>query len=491
MRMRAELRRLFANAKAGTAAWIGRLPVRVRLTLSFAVLMVVLFGTIALILYFSFAAGLDQGIRNSLASRATVLQAFVEQAGAKARNRLPPSSGGDFAQIIGARGRVLFPTTGPGSTTLLRPDQIRAARATTAPQAQPGLFVSVGNRERLLARPLRKPAGEILVVGAQLNQRNSALNTLGDLLFVGGPIALLLACGAGYLLAARVLAPVERMRQRAEGISGKRPGVRLPVPDTRDELQRLGETLNAMLARLDAALGRERVLIALASHELRTPLSIIKLELELALAPERSRAELEEALRSVIEEVDRLTLLAQDMLTIARAEQGGLPLDRQRIDVGEMLRSIAGRIARATGAAPDALIVRAEEGLVIEADRARLERALGNMADNALRHGGGPVVLRAVSDHGDVELHVADGGPGFPATFLPHAFERFSRADPAHPSSGGTGLGLAIVRAVAEAHGGSASAENDPQGGAHVWLRLPVAARRVERADATGNPTGV
>ena len=94
-----------------------------------------------------------------------------------------------------------------------------------------------------------------------------------------------------------------------------------------------------MLARLDAALGRERVLVALASHELRTPLSIIKLELELALDPERSRAELEDALRSVIEEVDRLTLLAQDMLTVARADQGGgLPLDRRAIDVAELLR---------------------------------------------------------------------------------------------------------------------------------------------------------
>ena len=189
--------------------------------------------------------------------------------------------------------------------------------------------------------------------GVSLSQRNGALNTLAELLFFGGPIALLIACAAGYVLAERVLAPVERMRRRAEGISGQRSGARLPVPDTRDELQRLGETLNEMLARLDAALGRERVLVALASHELRTPLSIIKLELELALAPERSRAELEEALRSVIEEVDRLTLLAQDMLTVARADQGGLPLERQRIDVAELLRSTADRVARATGASRD------------------------------------------------------------------------------------------------------------------------------------------
>jgi signal transduction histidine kinase len=133
-------------------------------------------------------------------------------------------------------------------------------------------------------------------------------------------------------------------------------------------------------------------------------------------------------------------------------------------------------VARATGRSPDDLVVEAEDGLVVEADRERLERALANMADNALRHGGEPVLLRATANDGDIELHVSDSGPGFPPAFLPHAFERFSRADPAHPSTGGTGLGLAIVRAVAEAHGGSADAENNPGGGAHVWLRLPLAA---------------
>ena len=197
----------------------------------------------------------------------------------------------------------------------------------------------------------RAAAHDALVVGVSLSQRNGALNTLAELLFVGGPIALLIACAAGYVLAERVLAPVERMRRRAEGISGNRSGARLPVPDTRDELQALGQTLNEMLARLDAALERERVLVALASHELRTPLSIIKLELELALAPERSRAELEDALRSVIEEVDRLTLLGTGHAD-RRARRPGRAAARAppRSTSRELLRATADRIARATGA---------------------------------------------------------------------------------------------------------------------------------------------
>jgi signal transduction histidine kinase len=472
MRLTAELRHAAARVRDDAAARIGRLPVRVRLTLSFGVVMVVLFGLIALLLYFSFSAGLDTEISSSLSSRADQLKLIVATQHGPIRPGNPAlaSQGGDFARIVDGRGTVLDSSGGGSPSDLLTRAQLRAAE-------HGRVLVSVGQGQRLLAEPLAAPHGGVLVVGISLAQRNGALNTLGDLLFVGGPIALLLACAAGYLLAERVLAPVERMRRRAEGISGKRSGARLPVPDTRDELQSLGETLNEMLARLDAALGRERVLVALASHELRTPLSIIKLELELALDPDRSRGELEDALRSVIEEVDRLTLLAHDMLTVARADEGGLPLDRQPIEASDLLHSTAERVARATGRSRDDLIVEAEEGLVVEADRERLERALANMADNALRHGGEPVVLRAVANNGDIELHVSDSGPGFPPAFLPHAFERFSRADPAHPSTGGTGLGLAIVRAVAEAHGGSADAENNPGGGAHVWVRLPLAAK--------------
>jgi two-component system, OmpR family, sensor kinase len=450
----AEARRRVQGARADVNARIGRLPVRMRLTLSFAVVMVVLFGLIALLLYFTFEAGLDTSINTSLSSRVLELKPGINRLGL----HTPLSTKG--VQIVDVRtGRVLDPGS---AVSLLGKGHPR----------RPGYSDHGG--DRVLVAPLKAPlAGDVIVVGASLSQRNGALNTLAELLFVGGPIALLIACFAGYVLAERVLAPVERMRRRAEGISGNRSGARLPVPDTRDELAALGKTLNEMLARLDAALERERLLVGLASHELRTPLSIIKLELELALAPERSRAELEEALRSVIEEVDRLALLAQDMLTVVRADQDGLPLERRRMDVAELLHATADRVVRAAGADEADVAVHVPGGLALWADP-RIERALANMADNAVRHGRAPIVLSAVAAGPDVELHVRDHGPGFPASFLPHAFERFSRADPVHRSTGGTGLGLAIVRAIAEAHGGSAIAENDDDGGAHVFVRVPA-----------------
>jgi signal transduction histidine kinase len=440
-----------------------RVPFRVRLTLSFAVVMVVLFGGLALLLQTLFSASLDQGINRSLHTHAADLATL-----ARGRFELPdlPESGGTFAQIVDpATGRVRDAT--PGHTTrLLRPAQVRQVASGGS------LLIDLGERARLLAGPVDTRPRTVLVVGSSLSERNRALRTLSDLLFIGGPTLLILTCLAGYILAARALAPVEKMSAQAARISGAPRGERLPVPEANDELHRLGETVNAMLSRLEDTLARERALVADAGHELRTPLSILKLELELALGADSSRAELQARVRSAAEEVDRLAELADDLLVIARAEQGRLPLEKQRLEVREVLDAAAARFATAASADGRSVRIEGADGLTVDADRARLEQALTNMVSNALWHGAGTVVLRAVKRDGSVELHVLDEGQGFEPGFLPRAFERFSRADPAR-SRGGAGLGLSIVQVIAEAHGGHAEAANRPQRGADVWLSLP------------------
>ena len=262
------------------------------------------------------------------------------------------------------------------------------------------------------------------------------------------------------------------MRRRAAALTAGEAEGRLPVPPSHDEISRLGDTLNEMLGRLQAALVRERSFVSDASHELRTPLAILRTELELALRGGRTQEELEEAVRSAAEETDRLNQLADDLLVIARSDQGRLPVRRAELDADELLAGVAHRFA-ARARAEDRP-VRAENagGVVVDADQARLEQALANMVDNALRYGRGEIVLSASRNNGHVELHVCDNGPGFPEEFLPSAFERFSRADEAR-SRGGTGLGLAITSAVAKAHGGTARAANREEGGADVWLELP------------------
>jgi signal transduction histidine kinase len=267
------------------------------------------------------------------------------------------------------------------------------------------------------------------------------------------------------------------MRRRAAEISAETPGERLPVPPTRDELERLGETLNEMLSRLEAALERQRDFVADAGHELRTPLALLRTELELALRHGRSVEELREAIRASSEEVDRLSQLADDLLLIARSERGKLELQLETLDTAELLDGVATRFewrAQETGRALSALPA---PGMSVRGDRLRLEQALANLVENALRHGDGEVRLSANSVDGVVELHVTDEGSGFPPQFLDRAFERFARADGARAGSS-AGLGLAIVLMIAEAHGGSASVANNDGPGADAWIAIPREDRR-------------
>jgi two-component system OmpR family sensor kinase len=297
-----------------------------------------------------------------------------------------------------------------------------------------------------------------------IGDRDEVLAALLALLLVVGPLALLLAAFAGYRLAGAALRPVESMRREAAEISSETSGRRLPVPEARDEVRRLGETLNEMLERLDEGLLRERRFVADAGHELRTPLALLRTELELALRRPRSSEELEAAIRSATEEVERLIRLAEALLVL---DSSGAPaLQLGALDARELLDAVARRFAARAGA--DGRAIEMAGGGSFRGDRDRLEQALGSLVDNALTHGEGTVRLEAERVEDELVLRVSDDGPGFPDDFVPHAFERFSRADEAR-TSGGVGLGLAIVDAAARAHGGRASAS-----GATVALVLPA-----------------
>jgi signal transduction histidine kinase len=367
--------------------------------------------------------------------------------------------------VVGANGHIVDATAGLTGTGLLSGPQLSQAR-------HGSIFVERtinGEHVRMLATPVTAQGRHVvIVVGSSLEPRASALTDLRRQLLFGGPIALFLAALAGYLLAAAALRPVERMSERAATISAASAGRRLPVSAADDEISRLGRRLNEMLARLESALERERTLVSNASHELRTPLALIKAEIELALDEPESAPALAAALRSAGEETDRLAQLADDLLLLARVDSGALPLRRSSVPVSELLDTIATRFKRRAADGGRQIEVSAPAGLVVLADRRRLEQALSNLVENALRHGSGTVSLQADVKDGTLALAVLDEGPGFPAAFAEHAFERFSRANGA---TGGAGLGLAIVSAIAQAHGGKASASTTPAG---VTLSLPV-----------------
>jgi len=441
-----------------------------KLILAFAGVLTVLFGTVALLLYSVFSHELDNGIQASLRARTADLAAIARER----RPELPgpdPTASDGVAQILDAHGRVLAFSPSSERRPLLGASVLRQASAGDVTLDDDDAKLG------LMASPVAGSPPRVLVVGVSIADRDHTLKTLRSLLFVGGPFALFLACLAGYVLAAQALAPVERMRARAARIGDSDVGAgseaRLPLPDARDEIRRLADTLNEMLERIEEAVGRERALVTGASHELRTPLTIMLLELDDALSsPDRSRAELQDTIRSVREEVRRLASLAEDLLVVARAEQGRLPIAKERIDVNGLLRSLGERYGQLDGVAAGPVLVEDGPPITIDADVGRLHQALRNMIDNALHHGGGRIVVRATESRRAVELHVYDEGPGFPPDLLPRVFERFARAETENPR-GGLGLGLAIVSAVAAAHGGRAQAENRPGGGAHVWVTLP------------------
>jgi signal transduction histidine kinase len=414
------------------------------------------------LLYARLGDSLEEQLDESLEARAAAL------AGVSAGDRELPGGEESFAQRLDGDGSVLAGSPGVGEGPLVSPEEAARARGTPFFLTRP----LDGGSARLL---LTASGSGTLVVGAPLEERDEALaGLLGELLLLG-PLALVLAAGAAWLLAGAALRPVEDMRRRAAEISTERAERRLPLPDAHDEIRKLGETLNAMLDRLQAGLARERRFVADASHELRTPLALLQAELELALRRPRSERELEAALVSAAEEVDRLVRLAEDLLVLARSDEGRLPLRRSTVPAGELLEAVARRFRPRAAAEGRALETDAGE-VEVAGDRLRLEQALANLVDNALRHGAGPVRIDAGAAGGSVELRVTDAGEGFPPAFLPHACDRFTRADEARGGTG-AGLGLAVAAAIAEAHGGRIRAANGPRRGAVVTIAVPGAMR--------------
>jgi signal transduction histidine kinase len=443
------------------------LPIRLKLTLLFTCVMAVLLTALSGFLYLRFRSDLDYNINQSLQGRAQEIVSLVRGVDIEQDHSdydPLPGRGEDFVQIIDRHGHVLAASAGFEHPALLTPSEIDRA-------VSHSLLLSRHERSRLFSLPISH-GGAIVVAGVLLAERDAALDKLDDALVTGVPIALLLASIAAYGLAAAALRPVESMRRRAETISSGEVGARLPLPESIDEIHRLGSTLNEMLDRLHDGLERERAFVADASHELRMPLTVLKAELEVTLREDGDARQLRSALTSATEEADRIIRLAEDLLVLARAEQGQLPVQLRKMRLRDLIWTLGERFKPVAAYAINTPPLCNGSEIVVAADPDRIAQALGNLLDNASRYGEAEIHFDVTVDEGLLQMHVIDDGPGFSTDFLPRAFERFSREDPAR-SRGGAGLGLAIVQMIAEAHNGGAHAANLPDGGADVWLSIP------------------
>jgi heavy metal sensor kinase len=340
-----------------------------------------------------------------------------------------------------------------------------------------------GTRVRLVSRTHSLDGRRILI---RLGHTEEPLWSRLDEMMIASVFALPLVLGlagfAGYGLVRRALGPIEQMARRAQEITPQRLHERLPNDNTGDELGQLARVFNETLARLEQAFEQLRRFTADASHELRTPLAAIRSVGEVGLQKDGSRAEYRDIIGSMLEEVNRLTSLVDNLLTISRADAGSLQLERVDVPVMQLVREAAALFEVLVEEKALNLIVTGDESATVEGDRLFLRQALVNLLHNAVKYSplGGTISVRVQSSINEVAVDIEDNGPGIPLEDRQKIFDRFYRVDRARwRESGGAGLGLSITKWVVEAHGGKIGLESGWTEGCLFRVNLPLSKRTV------------
>ncbi len=456
------------------------MPIRLRLAVAFALVTAVVFaaGSWLFVNGLSSAqlAATDSQLAVQLAQAARYLPAAGPGTAPSPSAEVTAPQPGDYViQVIDPAGKVRGASPDAGTAPLITAGELGQARQAGIRVTQP---IDEENA-RIAAAPLAGRPGWVAVAGVALEDNEATLSQAERELAVAGVCFVTVAGLGAYWLARAALSPVERMRRQVAEISARDEDAAIAVPATRDEVAALAGTMNELLGRLQRALALRRTFVADASHELRTPLAVLRGELELAGRPGRDRDELAAAVRSAGAEAERLSRITDGLLLLARGDEDKLGLQLEQNDIAALLAGSAAAARSRLAPASLTSTVDVPVGLEAVVDADRVRAAVDTLADNASRFARSAIVIAARAtgaDGTDLCIEVRDDGPGFPPEFLPHAFERFRRPDRGRSrDAGGAGLGLAIVRAIAAAHGGTATAANRPEGGAVVRLCLPGA----------------
>lgn len=470
--------------------------VRVRLVATFLLAAVVLSAAGVTLFTVALGRGLRANVDAGLRTRADAVAADLGAGGFTDRSNPPPSVRGagrgnsdlqSLTAVYAPDGRLV------SAQPLVLPARpltdAQSRRPPTAPSIRTASYD--GESFRILVRPVQRSDGSwLVVVGQSLSTANEAASEVRHALLTGAPILLGLVGIGAWLLSGAALRPVDRMSADAQRLGEHDLAGRITEPPTRDSLNQLARTFNALLDRLHISLDRQRSLVADAGHELRTPLAVLQTELETAVRPTRSRADLIDSINHARHEVTRLATLAEDLLLLAEADGGQPIVRRQLTEVSELLDDVVRSGSGRAATKQVTLSLDRPAALIAEVDPVALRRILDNLLANALRHTptGGAISIRAgiigcrpagrtAAGPGHLHLQITDTGPGFPPAFLANAFDRFARADQGRSRSAtaaGSGLGLAIVATLTAAHGGTVAATNSPGGGAVIELQIPL-----------------
>jgi heavy metal sensor kinase len=323
-------------------------------------------------------------------------------------------------------------------------------------------------------------------VAASLAPANEILRDLLGVLALALLLATAIAITGGFFLIRSSLEPLNTMAVRAQKISSRSLHERMPVSDTRDELQQLSMSLNRMIERLEEAFHHISRFSADASHELRTPLTIMRGELEAAVQNSKIDAEAREALGTVLDETVRLSKIVDQLLTMSRLDAGEAFLEISRFDFSELVRTTVEHMRLLSDEKRLSLQVEAAEPVEAEGDQSRLQQVVVNLLDNAIKYTpeGGSVSVSVRAEADKAVLIVTDTGIGISKEGQSHIFERFYRTDKARSRQmGGTGLGLSIVKSIGAAHGGRVSVQSADGGGSTFRFEIPRLSNEASRTE--------
>jgi heavy metal sensor kinase len=457
------------------------LPIRARMTLWYVALLALIVAALGAFLVLRLRADLLAATDKRLSSAADqIAKGYRAEGPPEARDVSATVLAGKAAasQVLTPAGHVVasFGADAGRAPMLAVTDRQRVLAG-----ARIDRTVTLGtsdHRFRVVARSATRGAARFLVVaGESTSSIDRSSRRLTVLLLLALPAVLAATAGGGWWLATRALRPIGRLTTEADQISVERLAERLPVPATGDEVARLAETLNTMLARIERSVEEQQRLVADASHELRTPLAAMRAELEVSLRGDDLGPHGQSVLRSTLEEVERLSATVEGLLVLARADRGSLNLDVAPVDLAE----IAGEAAQRRAAVADSRNVTLELDLapaLTRGDADSLGHAVGNILDNAIRFSrpGGIVRVATAGDARERWVQVLDEGAGIPPAERERIFDRFYRLDTSRTrSGGGAGIGLSIVREIAGAHGGRVWVESGEHGGSAFTLAVPAA----------------
>ncbi|MFL5767490.1 MAG: ATP-binding protein, partial [Actinomycetota bacterium] len=448
-------------------------PIRARLTVWYGLLLAGILVGVGVFLLVRLQADLLGGVDDSLATRAAQISLglrngcegeFADVSDASLRG-LPQGESG--AQLLSPNGSVLESS---GDAISARP--LLSSSELRRVMSGDRLFTTIARGAdaesfRTLAVALPTGCDAAVVVSTSLDEVERSAHSLLVLMEVGIPVAVAAAAAGAWWLAGLALRPVSSMTEKASAIGPEHLDERIEVPQTSDEIQRLATTLNSMLDRVQSGVEEKRRFVADASHELRTPLAIMRSELDVSLRDRELSTTARAVLQSSVEEVDRMTVTVENLLTLARMDEGGMQLDRRLADLHEVARSVLDSVRPLSEGAHVRLEL-SGNSVEVPIDRERVEQVLTNLLSNAIRYSGegGEVDVRTWTNGREAGLSVSDTGPGIPDAMQSRIFERFVRVDASRRSDGGgAGLGLAISKEIVDAHGGRIWLERQDGGG--------------------------